>query len=162
MMARLLTRMLRTLGMAALLGLLAGPVWAEDITGTGQAIDGDTLKVGEVTLRLYGIDAPELKQTCTTSKGKVQQCGDLARQMLDTLVKNVKVKCTLKAAGAAICFAGPFDINEQMLAAGWAFALVDEVPGYARGENFARARSEGIWRGTFISPAQWRAENPSR
>ncbi|NQU57524.1 MAG: thermonuclease family protein [Rhodospirillales bacterium] len=147
-----------------LLALIAGPARSGEITGAAHAINGDTMEVGGLTLRLYGIDAPELAQTCTSKKGKLQHCGDLARQMLDTLTKNIKVKC--KEAGSdadgttvATCFAGPFDINEQMIAAGWAFALMDEVPAYARAENFAKARLEGIWRGTFDMPAQWRKEH---
>jgi endonuclease YncB( thermonuclease family) len=159
--------MIRTLTLALTLALLAGPALAEEITGKGHAIDGDSLMVDGAEIRLYGIDAPELAQTCTTRKGKLQHCGDLARQMLDTLTKNVNVKCqpqTTDADGtiAAICFAGPFDINEQMVAAGWAFPLMDEVAAYERAEKFAHARAEGIWRGTFIPPDQWRKENPSQ
>jgi endonuclease YncB( thermonuclease family) len=33
-------------------------------------IDGDTLKSGDTEVRLYGIDAPELYQTCTDATGK--------------------------------------------------------------------------------------------
>lgn len=137
---------------------------ADDITGRARAVDGDTFKVGETTVRLFGIDALELKQTCTSGKGKLQQCGDLARQMLNTLTMNVKVKCKTQGqdadgAAVAICYAGPFDINEQMVATGWAFPLLTESDAYVRAETFARARNEGVWRGTFIPPAQWRQEN---
>lgn len=156
--------MARALVLAVLLALLAGPAGAGEISGKARAIDGDSLMVGATLVRLYGIDAPELAQTCTTKRGKLQRCGDLARQTLDSLVRNVEVECKARGkdpdgANAAVCFAGPFDINEQMLAAGWAFAVLDEVPAYARAENFARARNEGIWRGTFIPPARWRKDN---
>jgi len=156
--------MLRLFMFASFLALLAGPLQAEEITGTAKAIDGDTMVVGLTTVRLLGIEAPELSQTCTSKKGKLQHCGDLARQMLDTLTKNVKVRCKTDGKDAdgtprAACFAGPFDINEQMIAAGWAFAVLGEVLAYARAENFAKARSEGIWLGTFVSPAQWRKDN---
>ena len=49
----------RLLGsLSAALALLAVPALAQTIT------DGDTLKQGGVTYRLWGIDAPELAQTC--------------------------------------------------------------------------------------------------
>lgn len=157
--------MIRAPAVAVLMGLLyVFPAAAEEITGKARAVDGDTMRVGQTVVRLYGVDAPEMAQTCTTGKGREQKCGDLARQMLNTLTKNIDVKCrgenrdpdgTLQA----LCFAGPFDINEQMIASGWALPVIDEVPGYKRAETFARARREGMWRGTFIPAWQWRREN---
>jgi endonuclease YncB( thermonuclease family) len=43
---------------AALALLLAAPAFAQTIT------DGDTIKLNGATWRLWGIDAPELHQTC--------------------------------------------------------------------------------------------------
>src|SRR3954465_11616673 len=40
--------------------LAAAPVSAETIHGTGRAIDGDTIAVGGVHVRLKGVAAPEL------------------------------------------------------------------------------------------------------
>ncbi len=136
----------------------------DDIIGSGRAVDGDTLKVGPTVVRLFGIDAMELKQTCTSGKGKVQHCGDLARQMLNTLIQNVRIRCKPKGqdkdgALVAVCYAGPFDINEQMVSSGWALPLEQESDTYVRAQKFASARKEGVWRGTFITPEQWRAEN---
>ena len=41
-----------------------------DITGKPRVVDGDTIHIGKTKIRLHGIDAPEMKQTCRTSKGK--------------------------------------------------------------------------------------------
>ena len=49
-----------------------------DITGKPRIIDGDTLHINQTKIRLHGIDAPEMKQTCRTSKGKEQMCGVLS------------------------------------------------------------------------------------
>jgi len=158
--------MVRALALAVLLAVFSGQALAGEIIGSAHAIDGDSLMVGETEVRLFGIDAPELAQTCTSKKGKVKQCGALARLTLDTLVLRTQVKCESKGTGPdgttlATCYAGPFDIAEQMLADGWALALPDEVPAYVRAEHFAKARNVGIWRGSFIAPAQWRLENPA-
>ncbi len=150
---------------ALFLTFYALPVMAGDeISGRARAIDGDTIKIGENVIHLFGVDAPELKQTCTSKKGKLQSCGDLARQMLNSLILNIKVKCQTQGQDkdgsiVAVCFAGPFDINEQMVSSGWALPVVQETQAYVRAESFARARREGMWRGTFISPKQWREEN---
>ena len=157
--------MVRGLVLAVLLAVLAGPARAGEIVGSAHAIDGDSLMVGETHVRLFGIDAPELAQTCISKKGQVKQCGALARLALDTLVLRTQVTCESKGVGPdgttlATCYAGPFDIAEQMLADGWALAVLEEVPAYVRAEHFAKARSEGMWRGSFIPPAQWRLENP--
>lgn len=52
--------MLRFAALAlALLPLAAG---AESFSGTIRVSDADTLRVGDVTVRLFGIDAPEIGQ----------------------------------------------------------------------------------------------------
>jgi len=38
----------------------------------------DTIHIGQTKIRLHGIDAPEMKQTCRTSEGKEQMCGVLS------------------------------------------------------------------------------------
>ena len=64
-----------------------------DITGKPRVVDGDTIHIGKTKIRLHGIDAPEMKQTCKTSKGKEQMCGVLAKQALERLVRGQDVTC---------------------------------------------------------------------
>ncbi len=45
-----------------------------DVSGPARVVDGDTIWIGETKIRLHGIDAPEMKQTCKTRKGQVQMC----------------------------------------------------------------------------------------
>ena len=58
-----------------------------DITGKPRVVDGDTVQINQTKIRLHGIDAPEMKQTCRTSEGKEQLCGQLAKQALERLVR---------------------------------------------------------------------------
>ena len=58
-----------------------------DVTGKARVVDGDTIHIGKTKIRLHGIDAPEMKQTCRTSEGKEQLCGQLAKQALERLVR---------------------------------------------------------------------------
>ena len=64
-----------------------------DITGKPRIVDGDTIHIGDTKIRLHGIDAPEMKQTCRTSEGKEQMCVVLAKQALERLVKGQDVTC---------------------------------------------------------------------
>ena len=52
-----------------------------DVTGNARVVDGDTIHVGNTKIRLYGIDAPERKQTCTAG-GKEWSCGQEASKAL--------------------------------------------------------------------------------
>ena len=50
--------------LALLCGLLLRPAAAATLTGKADVVDGDTIKVGGIPVRLYGIDPPEDRQTC--------------------------------------------------------------------------------------------------
>ena len=152
--------------------ITASPVWSDapgntqgdirgHIRGPARVIDGDTLWVGESQVRLQGIDAPALDQTCQTRKNKRQDCGQLAKQALARLVRGQRVACKGNRTDSsgrliALCRLGPFSINEQMVIDGWALAHGDGGEAYARAQTFAKARREGIWRSRFTVPWEWR------
>jgi len=39
------------------------------VSGAARVVDGDTLVIGTQRIRLFGIDAPESRQTCRASSG---------------------------------------------------------------------------------------------
>ena len=132
-----------------------------DITGKPRVIDGDTIHIGDTKIRLHGIDAPEIKQTCRTSKGKEQMCGVLAKQALERLVKGQDVTCKGDTRDRykrliAVCYVGQLNINEQMVADGWALAYRRYSTDYVRAETLAKSRREGMWRTEFVPPWKWR------
>jgi hypothetical protein len=49
--------------------LLVSPIAHADITGKPRIVDGDMIRIGKTKIRLHGINAPEMKQTCRTSEG---------------------------------------------------------------------------------------------
>ena len=109
--------MKRFLFALVLVAFMPGKSFAADTTGKAHVVDGDTIWIGETKIRLHGIDAPELKQTCQTSKGNDQMCGQMAKQALQRLVKDQTVTCKGGERGKykrliAVCTVGPFSINE--------------------------------------------------
>ncbi len=64
-----------------------------DITGKPRVIDGDTLEISGQRVRLHGIDAPELAQTCWNENGEYP-CGRIARAaVLDLIAGEDTVTC---------------------------------------------------------------------
>ena len=144
-----------------LLSVTPGISLAQDISGKARVVDGDTIWIGKTKIRLHGIDAPEMKQTCRTSKGKKQFCGQLAKQALQRLVKGQDVTCKGNKRDRykrliAVCYVGPFNLNEQMVTDGWAMAYRKYSKDYVRAEMLAKSQREGVWGGEFEMPWEWR------
>ena len=57
----------------AMLIVLAFTVRAEanEVSGTAVIVDGDTIKIGKTTLRLFGVDAAETGQRCVNGDRKI-------------------------------------------------------------------------------------------
>src|SRR5688572_13845217 len=60
-----------------------------------NAIDGDSLRADGEEIRLLGIDAPELRQTCRDHQGRNWACGRDARDQLRRILARGKVRCAV-------------------------------------------------------------------
>jgi endonuclease YncB( thermonuclease family) len=131
-------------------------------------IDGDTIRAGDgAEYRIFGIDAPELRQSCNESNGKSWLCGRAAKAKLTTLIKGGNVNCEARATDrfgriVAVCSAeGVPDLGEAMVRDGYAIDLGGAAGNsYASAETEAKDAKRGIWRGTFDRPSDWRQANP--
>jgi len=154
------------LAYALIAGLIAAAVHLlggepPETTGAAYAVDGDTLFRSGERLRLLGIDAPEIGQTCTVDASPVP-CGRHARDALADLVKT-GVSCRSRsrdAYGRALvtCRTTAGDVSERMVALGHAVAA-----GCCRAQEVeARRARRGLWAGSFDRPADWRRAHPLR
>lgn len=130
-------------------------------TGLYVAIDGDSLRRNDSDIRLYGIDAPELHQTCSDAEGRDYRCGLEARRALADLVAGRDLNCVVEdqdryGRSVAQCNAGAVDVNAAMVRAGWAIAYRRHSRDYVDEEDAARRSRRGLWQGTFDNPAAWR------
>ncbi len=145
--------------LAAVLALAAVPARA-DITGKARVIDGHTVEVAGRRVRLHGIHAPALDQTCRWP-GRTIDCGTLARLALMDLTAGTDVVCRPRDRDpdgpfVAVCFADGFDIGRNMVHTGWALAYRAQSTVYVDTEETARKAKRGMWRGTFVAPWDWR------
>lgn len=130
-------------------------------------VDGDSFVVGMRKLRLDGIDAPELKQTCKDSQNVEWPCGRMARAALEKLLLEPGLSCVAEAQdryarSVATCSStSTQDIAAVQVREG--LAVTHDFNGmrdYGSEEDAARDQTRGIWRGAFDRPADWRAKNP--
>lgn len=143
-----------------LLCLSAAPLHAGTITGFASVIDGDSLSISGIVVRLAGIDAPEYPQTCTLD-GKPWDCGKSAAGHLRALVGEQIVICRSTGIDQysrtlAVCDAGGKDLNMSMVESGWAIAFRQETDAYVPAEERAKASKLGIWTSSFVPPQQYR------
>jgi len=128
-------------------------------------IDGDTIKVGKNSLRIWGIDAPELKQKCT--KDSIEfDCGIIAKKLLTQIVLNDPIKCNIididKYQRKIVqCTAiNNFDIGLMMVQLGWALDYEEYSNGfYKTTQQDAINEKRGLWSTSFIKPWEWRREH---
>ena len=124
--------------------------------GRPVIIDGDSLVLAGVRLRLKGIDAPELGQVCSGPNGAFE-CGREARAFMRKLVGASQISCEgwqydKYQRLLAECKAGLKSLNREMAMSGWAVSY----GGYAVEEAAARKAKSGLWAGTFDRPQDWR------
>ncbi len=156
--------MRKSISIMILLGvwLTAGSAQAAEVSGKARVISGDTMEVAGQRIQLYGIDAPELAQTCRWPNKEIH-CGNVSRTALLDLVAVTPVVCSRRrrnddGSWIAICTAEGFDVGRNMVHTGWALAIPGQSEAYARTEQNARKGKRGLWRGQFVPPWEWRRQ----
>ncbi len=140
----------------------------EEFTAAAKPYDGDTLEITRggkpTTVRIWGIDAPELKQMCVHD-GKQVSCGILSRDFLIALIGDKPVTVMVRdhdryGRAVAVCRAGEKDIGEELVREGLAFEYKEFTKGrYGAAENAAREAKRGVWSMDTERPEDWREKN---
>lgn len=157
-------RFVLAVGVLAAVIQLAGPAGglAAEPAGHVSVIDGDTLQVNGRIIQLFGIDAPELGQSCFHD-GSWYQCGLTAAFELQKLIEleNTMLTCAPPPQPALpsteVCQVGHMDVATVLLEGGYAFALPTAGPEYLAAQTTARQGRLGVWHTEQVSPAEWRA-----
>lgn len=141
--------------------LLAGSLFASanDLDGRPTVVDGDSFTL---QIRLHGIDAPEIRQTCKSESGQEYPCGQRANDALMELIGGRVVTCvkrdqdTRYGRPVAVCYADGVDLGAAMVERGWAVAYRKYSNQYVKQEEQARSAKLGMWAGTFEMPDAYR------
>lgn len=150
---------------ALLAGAVAFTAWLAErqtatIAGPARVVDGDSLSIAGTQIRLFGIDAPELHQTCNRA-GRNWACGLEAAAALRAASADKQVVCRARERDrfgrtVAVCHAGGLDLGAAMIKGGLAVSFGS----YEADEREARDARRGIWSSSFDPPAVWRARHP--
>lgn len=153
---------------AAACALWGSTAQAEVVAGRADVLDGDSLSVAGLRIRLLDIDAPESGQLCFRKGESVEQgawsCGQQAAAALSAWIGEQKVTCDTTGQSArkswfARCTVNGKDVAQWLAANGWAVPFqscaCETVRSAAKG---ARSAGLGIWSGAFTMPWEWRAE----
>lgn len=142
--------------------LLSSAALADNFAGQASVVDGDTLEIHGIRIRLWGIDAPESSQFCRGEDGTQYRCGAQAANELDTFIARRPVNCvpfSLDPYGrtVATCSVSGVDLGEWLVRNGLAL----DWPQYSKGRyNGAQRDAEharrGIWKGSYVEPWLYR------
>ena len=72
--------------------LAATPVSTQTLSDPAKVIDGDSMSVPGISVHLFGIDAPEGKQTCNRS-GTILRCGEEAATQFCNRIGRNPIEC---------------------------------------------------------------------
>lgn len=150
--------------LAVLLGVT--PAGADEILhGRARVVDGDSLELGGRQLRLWGVDAPELRQTCRRGADR-WPCGREATRALRAQLKDRIVRCEVVDSdtyerAVARCTQAGRSVNEWLVREGWALDYRRYSRGrYASAQSAAQSAKRGLWSGTFETPEHYRRRQP--
>lgn len=157
------------LALVLAVGFVAEWLQRKDVfAGPARVVDGDTLKLDGQRIRLQGMDAPELGQSCQRD-GKAWPCGTTARFALAEMVQRGEVFCTASGQDAygralARCTVDGVDIAEELVRQGSPSPMA--AMAMRRPKPQARAARRGMWAGTFnrrtiAPPIPARSEGPA-
>ena len=131
---------------------------------TFRVIDGDGIELAGQSVRLWGIDAPELRQECSKD-GRRYPCGEKAKEALTALLGAAAPICKTVnrdryGREIAKCEVAGDDLARLMVRSGWAVDYPQYSKGaYAEDQDEAEAHKRGLWAGFFAAPWEWRKEN---
>ena len=125
-----------------------------------QVIDGDTIHIGKLKYRFFGIDAPETKQICEKDNIKIK-CGVIAKDVLKNKIGDKIPECIVKDKDryqrlVAECFIGKESLSKFMVREGYAVAYTQYSKDFIEDEKYAKKNKLGIWSMTFQIPSEYR------
>src|SRR6056297_1761545 len=134
---------------------------AQGFGGPVRVVDGDTLDVAGMRVRLHGIDAPELGQTCTNADGTRWDCGTWAADEVRRRIGGRTARCDTVDTDrygrtVATCSVAAQDVGKMLVSEGLALAYRKYSMAYDLDEKRAVISGRGLHAHRFDRPAEHR------
>lgn len=128
--------------------------------GPVHVIDADTIDVGNIRVRLHGIDAPEIGQPCLAD-GREWDCGSWARDETRKRFQGQHATCQevdIDRYGrvVATCRVQGQDMGARLVGDGLAWAYRRYSDAYDLDEKAAAVAQRGLWAFAMQDPADYR------
>ena len=134
-----------------------------------RIVDGDTVVINNKSIRLQGIDTPEIKQTCRDDSGQNYDCGIYAKIKLKQIINNNNVECSRGSIDKygrqlSYCYVrsnkkgsnNRTNINLELVKQGYAYAYKHGNLFLSYYELRARLQKKGLFATRFEKPWKWR------
>jgi endonuclease YncB( thermonuclease family) len=124
--------------------------------------DGDTIRLNGTTLRLWGIDSPEMAQTCGD-----WPAGVAAAYALADLMQGKAITCERKdrdryGRSVGLCRTDGTELGAAMVSAGMAWAFTRYSGDYVTQERETTGAKLGVHEHDCEKPWDWRARSRGR
>ncbi len=131
------------------------------VEGYAEAVTGAMLGIEGLHVKLFGVEAPYMQQTCTSKFGQSYNCGQVSRNWLQDWLQGKIVRCHIispekKGRATGVCFSQGYDVGAVIVNAGWAVAYTKNTDIYVPYEQQAGTKKRGLWAGTFYKPWDWK------
>lgn len=131
------------------------------VEGYANAVTGAMLEINSLHVKLLGLEAPYMQQTCADKFGQGYACGQKSRDWLQNWLQNKVVKCHIispqnNGRATGVCFSEGYDVGAVIVNAGWAVAYTKNTDIYVPYEQQAGTKKRGLWAGTFYKPWDWK------
>ncbi len=132
----------------------------KNIVGRATVLAGDLIQIGLMRIELFGIDAPEVSQTCIRN-GKFWPCGQAAIDHLRSFIGKAEVTCRLSntrsvTIGRGKCRVYGLDLSAELATHGLALVNPKGPRDYWLNHLDGRSHSVGMWGSVYVAPWEWR------
>ncbi len=160
-MNRLILTLILAGGIYTVMRSVDVPAPDADVWGSAHVYDGDTFTVAGIKIRLFGVDAPEMGQSCQMPDGSDWACGRWSRDQVRRILAGQNLHCVKQTYDrygrmVARCYLEGQDLAQMLVRGGIVFFYASFSRDYIAVEKTAAVAGRGLWVAKVVPPAEFR------